>query len=146
MASRRLSWPPTALTYPDRELEKAVSDLKGWATEWLVNLVKEGGAHGPGSRRTISLTGETWSYLYPDDVEERLRELRRPAREGTPRKSGRHAATYERDWQGRSALWIDAIQYREGLPHQQVVLVQPYQKKFMGRTKAIGSVVEVSIA
>ena len=46
---------------------ETASPLRAWATDWLAHLIASGGAHGPGSRRTIKITDSTFSYLFSDD-------------------------------------------------------------------------------
>jgi hypothetical protein len=116
---------------------ETASPLRAWATDWLAHLIASGGAHGPGSRRTIKITDSTFSYLFSDDeIGDHL--AGRPGSE-----SSRRAVTHEGGWLGGPALWIEAVAYADGCARERVVLVQPYRKRPLGRTVAEGAMVGV---
>lgn len=111
--------------------------LHDWASRWVTRLVKDGGAHGPGSKRTIKLTDDSFSYSY--DAEADLAALRRAHTAGS---AGRAAVTYEEPYQGGNALWIDAVRFEDGAVVESIRLVQPYKKRLLGKTSPVGSVID----
>lgn len=115
-----------------------MADLTIWAAQWLTSLIAEGGAHGPGSRRTIHITGDNWSYLFSsDDINQQLAGLQRPSP-----GAGRSAVTYEHHRDGVTALRIFAVDAQPGQPTERVHLEQAFTK-FLGRTRPLGGVTEI---
>ena len=111
--------------------------LHEWASGWLVKLIDEGGAHGPGSKRTIKISDDSFSYSY-DEAGDRTAMMDRRASSGTA------AVTYERTHEGGTALWIDAVRYQDGTVVESVRLVQPYKKRFLGKVARDGGIVDLS--
>jgi len=122
---------------PGPALVETASPLRVWAADWLARLIASGGAHGPGSRRTIKITDSGFSYLFSDDeIGDHLAD--RPGSDMI-----RRAVTHEGGWLGGPALWIEAVAYVGGCGRERIVLVQPYRKKPLGRTVAEGAIIGV---
>lgn len=118
-----------------------MSELTDWAAEWITKLVADGGAHGPGSRRTIALSGETWHYLTDDaEIDRQLHELQ----PSNPRPPGRYAVTYERALHGGDSLQIYAVQHREHAAPEQIRLALPFRRQLMGATRPTGPIIDLT--
>ena len=111
--------------------------LRQWAGGWLVKLIDEGGAHGPGSKRTVKISDDAFSYSYDAADDTRAMMDRRAS-------SGVAAVTYERTHEGGTALWIDAVRYLDGAVVESVRLVQPYKKRILGKVVRAGGIVDLS--
>ncbi|MGQ0479900.1 MAG: hypothetical protein ACT4O0_02550 [Pseudonocardia sp.] len=122
-----------------------MDDTRYWARSWLINLVTHGVPEHPGSPRTVVLHNLHWATLTRADVLVQLRELRRPVVDGVP-KHGRYAVVYERAWDGRDAVWMEAAEYRYGRFGDRLVLVQPVRRGPARRLEAVGGPVELSAA
>ncbi len=122
-----------------------MDDTRYWARGWLTNLVAHGVPESPGSPRTVVLHNLQWSALPPADVLGQLRELRRPVVEGVP-KHGRYAVVYERAWDGRDAVWMEAAEYRYGTFGDRLVLVQPVRRGPARQLEPLGGPVELTAA
>ena len=116
-----------------------MAPLQDWAGRWLAQLVRDGGAHGPGSKRTIAISDDSFSYSY--DAEADLDALYNARRTGA---SGRAAVTYERAHAGGPSLWIDGVRFEDGAIVEAVRLVLPYKKSLLGKTSPRGPVVDLS--
>jgi hypothetical protein len=121
------------------------SALRRWASDWLTRLVVDGGAHGPGSRRTIAVDGSTFSTVFSaDQARESIEMQLLGPRSGFESDADRNAVTYEGEWHGGPALWIDAVAYCDRRPVDRVILVQPYRTLLFGRTVAAGPMSELN--
>lgn len=124
-----------------------MADLTDWAAAWLTSIVAQGGAHGPGSRRTIFLEGDSWHYLFDDTaISQNFHMLLQTPPQSAILRPGRYAVTYEQLLNGADGLYIYAVEHRHGSPAERVHLAQPFTKSFTGHTRAAGEVVALPTA
>lgn len=117
-----------------------MNDSREWATRWLADLV---GPEAPGMTRPVVVHDQQCAGLAPAQLPEQLRELRRPVAEGVP-KNGRYAVVYERRWNGRDAVWLEAAEYAFGMFGARFVFVQPVRRTPGGALVADGEAAELT--
>src|SRR5437016_2694531 len=101
-----------------------MDDSGEWATSWLADLV---GPDAPGMTRPVVVHDRQCAGLGPAQLPEQLRELRRPIDDGVP-KNGRYAVVYERRWNDRDTVWLEAAEYAFGMFGARFVYVQPVRR------------------
>lgn len=101
-----------------------MDDSREWATSWLAHLV------GPGAQRMarpVVVHDRQCAGLAPAQLPEQLRELRNPVADGVP-KNGRYAVVYERRWNDRDTVWLEAAEYAFGMFGARFVMVVPVRR------------------
>jgi hypothetical protein len=104
------------------ERKRTMTELRAWATSWLDRLVLQGLPPGVASANLL-LHDDLWHGLNPDQVEANLRRLRTPSPEHP--RDGRCAVAFERPWNGRRAIWIEAVGYSGGAEIDRAVFARP---------------------
>ncbi|MGQ0482928.1 MAG: hypothetical protein ACT4O0_18125 [Pseudonocardia sp.] len=104
-----------------------MSEFRSWATDWLNSLVHLGNPQGPHAPRNLLLHDDVWSALASDQVRRQLTELREST--ATEPRHGKCAVAYESPWRGQQAVWIEAIDYWNGVPRDRLDLVQALDAK-----------------
>ncbi len=78
--------------------------------------------------------------LVPGEVDHEMAELEKENWDyKNNKKSGRYAITFEREFEGGTALWIKAAEYRLDRGRSVVIVVQKFRKKLFGRSSPIGA-------
>ena len=125
-----------------------MNDSREWAMSWLADLVGPG---APGMLGSWLLSGPVVVHdrqcvgLAPSGLPEQLRELRSPVADGVP-KNGRYAVVYERRWNDRDSVWLEAAEYAFGMFGARFVIVTPVRRTPDGALVADGEPRELAEA